>query len=121
MSAIHDLARKENAAVRAQWAVGGSDRYPPEIHKRPRMNPAPKPEPAAVLDDRELSAFDEALDHVNWCRMRSMSPQDISESIKSRHVAHSWGAAIDMLERHILKTRGKLSRLMKSGKGNCDV
>ncbi len=97
---------RENEAVKRAWNFGGSDRYPDRLPSRPRPPQERKPDPAIVEGARDLSAFDEALEHCCWCRERGMSPQDVAESINSKHVPHTWGAVIDILERHIVKMRG---------------
>ena len=102
MGAVHDAAKTENAAFSRKWPVGGSDRYPVAIPKRARPKPAPKREsPSVDLD--EMGAFDQALEHVAWCRDQGMSPMDVGQSIGSRNIPHTWGAAIDILERYIVK------------------
>jgi hypothetical protein len=105
---MQELAAQECAAAKRLWEFGGSDRYPPSLPVRPRPNPAPKPEPVTSISEESLigmPAFDEALEHVNWCRMRGMSPQDVCRSIKSSHLADSWGGAVAILERYIVKMR----------------
>lgn len=107
MNDILRTAARETAAVEHSWSFGGSNRYPAETPSRPRPKPEPKPEPEAIVEDEPMSAFDEALEHCCWCRERGMSPQDVAESIQSRHVPHTWGAAIDLVERQIINMRRK--------------
>ncbi|MGB1214801.1 MAG: hypothetical protein ACPG4X_15655 [Pikeienuella sp.] len=111
MNAV-EVAARECAAAKRHCEFGGSDRYPASLPTRPRPKQARK-EVAAELDC-SLPAFDEALEHVNWCRMQGMSPQDVCRSIKSQHLADSWGGAVAILERYIVKmrqnTQGKASK-----------
>lgn len=107
-----EVAAQECAAAKRHWEFGGSDRYPASLPRRPRPKQARKEVPAEPV--YSLPAFDEALEHVNWCRMQGMSPQDVCRSIRSQHLAETWGGAVAILERYIVKmrqnTQGKASK-----------
>ncbi len=108
MNAMLEMARKENVAVRRGWEVGGSVRYPASLPPRPRPKPEPQMEATPSPPEEGLNvmpAFDEALEHANWCRSRGMSPQDMCRSINSLHNADTWGGAIALLERFIERMR----------------
>jgi hypothetical protein len=105
MNAMEAIAAEEVEAVHRHWQTGGSDRYPASLPTRPRPKQARKEVPAEL--DCSLPAFDEALEHVNWCRMQGMSPQDVCRSIRSQHLAETWGGAVAILERYIVKMRQK--------------
>ncbi|WP_171232187.1 hypothetical protein [Ruegeria sp. HKCCA4812] len=113
MNAMEKLAAQECAAAKRLWEFGGSDRYPASLPVRPRPKPAPKLEPVVSITEEipaGMPAFDEALEHVNWCRMQGMSPQDVCRSINSSHLADSWGGAVAILERYIVKMRKNENR-----------
>lgn len=107
MKAMLELARQENAAMHQKWQTGGSILYPAELPYRPR--PKSEQKKASHIPEDSLigaTSFDEALEHVNWCRIQGMGPQDVCASINAP-LSDTWGGAVAILERYIKKQRGQ--------------
>ena len=97
------LAAQECAAAFHQWEVGGSDLYPEYVPPRPRPK---RPKPDYDAHD-EWPAFDEALEHVNWCRMRGMSPQCVADSLGQNVLVTTWSQAVVLVEMECQRMRRK--------------
>lgn len=104
---VAELAALENQAMKRGCAVGGSDRYPQVVPLRPRPKREPVREETKPVAEVVIYAFDEALEHVGWCRSRGKTPQDVAESIGVWNVTVStWSQAVSLVEQEIIKMRG---------------
>ena len=48
-----------------------------------------------------MTPFDEAMEHIQYCRDPGMKPQEMCRSISGAYVTDTWGTAAAILERYV--------------------
>lgn len=102
MTTMAEMAALENASMHRNARAGGSERLRviPVVLSKDKTEPARSaPRPARQV--AWVEAKRDAKEHISYCLLRGMDPQDVADSVSSEefeYFASTWEDAIELIE-----------------------